>query len=154
MGRLTRYRALPDSGYDPRVTDLSRPLNVPGSTGPQAGIPYTDPSTGAPATVAGGPGQGWKNNNVSNTIPIQLVAGVSTRALPNNPKRTGLLIQNKDPTSTLNVSFGNDLQGLGLNIGPGGYILLDFTTTPDPVYLFCAGANIQTIVVEFSRSGS
>jgi hypothetical protein len=160
MGRLTRPRPQPDQAYDPRVTDLSRPLNIPGVTGPQAGIPWIDPSTGLTTSGAainpqGGPTSGgWINRNVSNTIPFNLVAGVSVRALPYNQKRTGLIIQNKDAVNALNVSFANDLGANGMQISAGVTVLLDFTTPPDTVYLFANVANIQCIVIEYSRAGS
>lgn len=170
MGRPTKYRPLPDQAYDPRVTDLSSPLNVPGSSGPQATYPYTDAATGLMTTGAdlaagNGPGtpgyqktgpngSGWQNRNVTNTIPFSLVAGVSARVLPVNYKRTGLLLQNLDATAVLNFSFGNDLQGFGAQIGAGGSALFDFTTPPDTLYLFCATANIQALVMEISRAGA
>lgn len=164
MGRPTKYTPLPDQAYDPRVTDLSQPLNVPASTGPQAIYPFADPKTGLPTTgsdIAAGipPGSragagGWINRNVTNTIPYTILAGQSTRALPVNYKRTGVIIQNLDATATLNYSFANDLQNFGGQIGPGGSVLLDFTCPPDTLYLFVGGAaNIQALVVEFSRSG-
>jgi hypothetical protein len=143
LGKLTRYRPLPDQSYDPRVTDLSRPFNVPASTGPQTVT--TDPVTGNQVTQGG-----WINRNVTNTSPIRLQAGVSLRVLPANLKRTGLLIQNLDAVNALNFSFGNDLQGNGAQIGAGGSALFDFTTPPDTVYLF-SGANLSAIVVEISR---
>src|SRR5271163_4848103 len=116
MGRLTKYRPLPDQAYDPRITNMERPLNVPASTGPQASI--------LPNPV----NPGWTNKNVTNQIPFQLVAGLSTRALAYNAKRCGLLIQNLDATQPLNYSFSNDLQGIGFLIGPQGAALFDFTT--------------------------
>lgn len=149
MGKLTRYRALPDQSYDPRVTDLSKPFNVPASTGPQTVT--IDPNTGAQVTQGG-----WINRNVTNTIPVRLVgiiAGISSgsvRILPNNPKRTGLLIQNLDAVNALNFSFANDLAGNGAQIGAGGSILLDFTTAPDALYLFSA-VPLSALVLEFSR---
>jgi hypothetical protein len=150
MGKLTRYRALPDQSYDPRVTDLSKPFNVPSSTGPMTTT--IDPATGA-SVIAGG----WINRNVTNTIPIRLAGATATnpgtvRVLPNNPRRTGLLIQNIDAVNAINFSFANDLQGNGPLIGAGGSILLDFTTTPDVLYLFSA-VPISAIVVEFTRGG-
>jgi hypothetical protein len=160
MGRLTRPRPLPDQSYDPRITDLHRPLNVPGMTGPQAGIPYVDPGTGlltsgsAQNPQGGASSGGWINRNVSNQIPFQLVAGVTTRALPYNPKRTGLIIQNQDAATPLNFSLAQDLQGNGFILPAGGDVLLDFTTPPDTLYLFCGAANIRVMVVEFSRAGS
>jgi hypothetical protein len=147
MGQKTRYTPLPDQAYDPRITDLSKPFNVPAATGPQA-IASIDPTTGL-ATTQGG----WVNRNVTNTIPVQLVALATVRILPTNPKRTGVLIQNLDATATLNFSFSNDLQGNGAQVGAGGSVLLDFTTPPDTLYLFCATANIRALVMEFSRMG-
>jgi hypothetical protein len=151
LGKLTRYRALPDQAYDPRVTDMEHPFNVPSSTGPMTTT--TDPKTGNPVQAGG-----WVNRNVTNTIPIRLpgvVAGVSSgtlRVLPNNPRRTGLLIQNIDAVNALNFSFANDLQGNGALIGAGGAILLDFTTAPDALYLFSA-VPLSAIVIEFTRGG-
>jgi hypothetical protein len=147
MGQKTRYTPLPDQAYDPRITDLTKPFNVPAATGPQA-IQSIDPTTGL-ATTQGG----WVNRNVTNTIPVQLIALQTVRILVTNPKRTGVLIQNLDATAALNFSFSNDLQGNGAQIGAGGSVLLDFTTPPDTLYLFCATANIRALVMEFSRMG-
>jgi hypothetical protein len=147
MGKLTRYRALPDQSYDPRVTDLAHPFNVPAATGPLTINPATGLLNG-----------GWVNRNVTNTIPIRLqgiVAGVtngSLRVLPNNPKRTGLIIQNLDAVNALNFSIANDLAGNGIQVGAGGSILLDFTCPPDAIYLFSA-VPLSAMVVEFSRAG-
>jgi len=158
MGRYTRARPLPDQSYDPRVTDLSRPFNVPGVTGPQSSIPYST-SNGVTTTgaiqqgVTGASILGWVNKNVTNMLPFALVVGQSIRALPNNYKRSGLVIENKDPTNTLNYSLGNDLQALGAAIGPGGSVLFDFTTPPDALYLYSGTANLQAVVIEISRTG-
>lgn len=143
MGQKTRYTPLPDQAYDPRVTDLSKPLNVPAATGPQA----VDPATGQP--IAGN----WRNRNVTQTIPVQLVAGVSLRVLVNNQRRTGLVIQNLDAAASLNYSFGNDIAAFGKTIAPGGADLYDFTTPSDALYLFCVAANIRVLVMEISRAG-
>ena len=148
MGQDTRYRALPDQAYDPRVTDLDDPLNVPAATGPQA-LLTTDPTTGVPMTGRGG----WYNRNVTQTIPVQLTAGVSLRCLVNNPKRTGCIIQNEDAAATLNYSWGNDIQAFGKSVAPGGADLYDFTTPSDALYLFCLTANIRVLVMEISRAG-
>lgn len=147
MGQKTRYTPLPDQSYDPRITDLSKPFNVPAATGPQT-IDTVNPATGL-ATVAGG----WVNRNVTNMIPVALVAGVSLRVLPYNPKRTGLILQNLDAVNPLNFSFANDLKGNGGQIGAGGSILLDFTTPPDTLYLFSGAGNLASMVIEFSRMG-
>lgn len=158
MGRLTKYRALPDQPYDPRITNLARPLNVPAATGPQAGISYADPSTGDPTTGGAqlnsrrAAPQGWSNKNVTNVVPVTLFAGISQRILAYNKKRSGLEIQNQDATATLNYSFSQDLQGFGLAIGPGGSALYDFTTPPDTVYVWCGTANIQVCIIEISRT--
>jgi hypothetical protein len=143
MGQKTVYTPLPDQAYDPRVTDLSKPLNVPAATGPLA----INPATGAPA--AGN----WKNRNVTQTIPVQLTTGVSLRVLVNNYRRTGCIIQNRDAAATLQYSWGNDIQASGKSIAPGGADLYDFTTPSDALYLFCASANIAVLIMEFSRAG-
>jgi hypothetical protein len=143
MGQDTRYTPLPDSPSDPRVTDLSKPFNVPASTGPQAIDAVTGKSKHGD----------WRNRNVTQTIPIGLIAGVSQRVLVNNPRRTGLIIENKDATQPLNYSFANDLQSFGLVIAAGGSVLLDFTCPSDALYLFCGAANIQACVAEISRAG-
>lgn len=143
MGQDTRYTALPDQAYDPRVTNLDKPFNVPAATGPQA----VDPVTGESKHGT------WRNRNVTQTIPIGLIAGASQRVLVNNPRRTGVIIQNKDTVQQLNYSWANDLQLFGLQIGPGGSVLLDFTCPSDALYLFCGGANIQACVAEISRAG-
>lgn len=127
-----RLRKQFDQPYDSRVTDLSRPM--------------------VPASGGGGPGgSDFKNRNISNTTPFTLVAGVSTRALPRNDRRVGLLIQNLDPAVALRYSLGNDMQGAGLQIGVNASVLFDFTTPPDELYLFCATANINVIVLDITR---
>src|SRR5208282_3213588 len=155
MGAKTRYRPQPDSGYDVRVTDLSTvPFNAsnPG-TGPGAGgVQVGTDALGNPIMKRTGQ---WVNRNVSNTTPILLPALMinSVRQLPANPLRTGLLIQNKDPTVTIQVSFGNDAGSLGQNIGPGASQLFDFTTPGDSVYLFNGNAAaVQMVITEIVRA--
>ena len=135
MGRLTVYTPLPDQPYDPRVTDLDNPVRPPKSSG----------VNGIPGSV-----DLYRNRNKSNTTPIQLTANVSTRILPANPRRTGILLQNKDAAGTLNFSFGNDASALSPSLAPGAFLLLDFTTPFDELYVF-AVANIQIAIVEISR---
>jgi hypothetical protein len=153
LGKLTRYRPLPDQPYDPRVTDLSKPFNVPAATGPQAiqtdaaGNPIGPAGFG----LAGNAKDQWRNRTISNTFPISLLAGVAIRVLPANPRRTGLLIQNKDAAATLFFAFGNIADINGLQIAAGGGILYDFSTPATELYLFCAAANIQATVQEMSR---
>jgi hypothetical protein len=158
MGFKTRFRTQPDQAYDPRITELGvRPFNAPGSgTGPgsSGGIITGTDALGAPIIQRTGQ---WVNRNVSNTTPILLPALMtsSVRQLPANPLRTGLLIQNKDAANTITVSFGNDTQGLGLNIAPGVTMLLDFTTPGDSVYLFNGNATtVQAVVTEIVRAAS
>lgn len=124
-------RRLPDQSYDHRVTDLSRPLIPP-----------------SPATE--GVLDSFVNRNLTATTPFQLQANQSIRALPRNPRRVGLLIQNADASVVGNYSFGNDLAGEGIQVQPGGAALFDFTTPPDEVYLFST-ANIRIIIVEITR---
>jgi hypothetical protein len=147
--RPTRYRALPDSAYDSRVTDLSAPLNAP----PGAGA--FSPGTGniAPGDAASVENRrSYFNRNVTNTLSVQLAANKSLRLLPFNDRRSGLIVQNKDATAGLNYSFSNDLGFAGLLIAAGGSILLDFTTPPDTLYLIST-ANILVVVVEITRRG-
>lgn len=131
MGRITSYRPLPDQAYDPRVTDLDNPLIPPAATGP-------------------GSLDNFRNRNVANTTPTQLVANVSTRILGANPRRTGLLIQNKDATASLFFAFGNAADITSVSVPPGGYALFDFTTPASELYLFST-ANIQVSVLEMIR---
>lgn len=133
MGRYTTYRPLPDSPYDPRVTDINRPLSPPKGTGP----------TGAIDT--------FRNKNIANTTPIQLVGGIATRALPQNPRRTGLMIQNKDAAATMFYSFGNSADTNSFQLAPGASALFDFTTPSSEVWLFSASASIQVMLLEMSR---
>jgi hypothetical protein len=132
----SRFRALPDSPYAPGVTDVSRPLRPPSAKG----------SGGAAL-------DGFVNRNISGTTNFSLVAGVTIRALPRNPRRVGLQIQNIDTTSILRYSLGNDLQGSGLYVGSLGTVLYDFTTPPDELYLFSV-TNLQCIILEISRGFS
>ena len=135
MGRITRYRGLPDQAYDPRVTDLTNPVRPPGR------------KPGEPMIAA----DQFRNRNVSNTTPFQLVAGaVAIRALPKNLRRTGLQIQNKDATGVLFYAFGNGADISGLQLAAGASALYDFTTPSDELYLFSANA-IQVTILEMSR---
>jgi len=133
MGRWTKPTPLPDSPYDPRITDLSNPLRPP-----RGRLPSGQVDT-------------WENRNVANTTPIQVPQNQSIRVLPANKRRSGIVIQNKDPTNTLFYAFGNDASANSISIGPSGKDLYDFTTPPDELYLFCTGASIQATVMEISR---
>lgn len=156
MGLKTRFRAQPDSPYDPRVTDLGvRPFNAPGSSsGPGSGPGIVTGIDAAGMPIIQRTGQ-WINRNVSNTTPLLLAAGLSARVLPANPQRTGCIIANKDSTLTINFSWGNDAAGLGLVLGPGATALFDFTTPGDTLYVFNGnGAAVQAVVTEIVRAGT
>ena len=147
--RVTRYRPLPDEAYDPRVTDLSKPLNpVPGYDN-GAFAPATGPVPGTSVLAPGAMG-GFVNRNVSIQQFFQLKAGVSARALVANVRRCGLQIQNKDATAALVYSLGSDRGYNGFDISAGGSVLYDFTTPPDTLYLI-SSANILVAVLEVSR---
>jgi hypothetical protein len=133
MGRDTRYRSLPDQAYDPRVTSLEFPLRPP--------VPKN----------ADGTLDNFRNRNLRNTTPIQLVGGAaSVRVLPANPRRTGLIIQNKDTAATLFVGYGIQADLNAFQIPPGGSILEDFTCPAGEVYLFST-ANIQAVLIDTTR---
>ena len=147
--RFTRYRPLPDEAYDPRVTDLSKPLNpVPGYDN-GAFAPPTGPVPGASVLAPGAMG-GYVNRNVSIQQFIQLTAGKSYRALPANIRRCGLQIQNKDATAELVYSIGTDRGYNGFDIAAGGSVLYDFTTPADALYLIST-ADILVAILEISR---
>lgn len=148
MRPRTRYRALPDAAYDPRLTDLSRPLNAPLGAGVDSSGQFTPGDPGAVAAAIGS--RRYFNKNVSQMIGVQLVAGVSLRVLPFNDRRSGLQINNLDATAALSYSFGNDLQTLGIQLAAGAMALYDFTTPADTLYLFST-ANIFVVVLEVSR---
>lgn len=145
----TRFRALPDAAYDPRVTDLSKPLNPAPGYGDGAFAPATGPVPGVAALAPGAMG-GYVNRNISAQSFFQLVAGVTTRALSANIRRSGLVIQNKDAAAVLVYSLGNDRGLNGFNVAAGGTVLFDFTTPPDTLYLISA-ANILVAVLEITR---
>lgn len=133
MGRRTLYRALPDHSYDPRVTDLAYPLRPPIGKLPDGSVDL------------------FRNKNIANTTPIQLVANAaSIRVLPNNLRRTGLIVQNKDATVAGFVGFGVQADANSLSLAAGAIMLLDFTCPTSEVYLFST-ANIQMVLVEMSR---
>lgn len=122
--------SLPDAPYDVRVTDLGRPLKPPAFAAEL---------------------DGFKNRNLTSTIPVQLQAGLSVRILPRNLRRSGLLIQNVDVAADIRYSFGNDLGTSGLLLkANGSAALFDFTTPPDELYLFST-ANASVIVLEMTR---
>ena len=147
--RSTRYRALPDAAYDPRVTDLSRPLNPAPGYGNGPFEPATGPTPGTAALAPGAFG-GFVNRNTSNQLFFQLTANKSLRALVANPRRCGLEIQNRDATAALVYSFGTDRGFNGLLVAAGGSVLYDFTTPPDTIYLI-SSANILVAMLEISR---
>lgn len=132
MGKFTSYRATPDQPYDPRVTDLSRPLIPPKPTNDQGGI------------------DNYRNRNQRGTIPVQLVANVAQRILPNNLRRTGLIIQNKDTVASVFVGWGNSADSNAFALPAGAVVLEDFCCPASEVYLF-ATANVQAVVVETTR---
>jgi hypothetical protein len=121
---------LPDSPSDVRLTNLDRPLRPPAFTAEL---------------------DGFKNKNLTSTIPVQLIAGQSVRILPRNLRRSGLQIQNVDASAVIRYSLGNDLGSAGLQLNAnGGAVLYDFTCPPDEVYLFSL-ANANVIVLEMTR---
>ncbi len=123
-------RTLPDNPSDVRLTDINRPLM---------------PTRQDFALDS------FQNRNLTSTTPYVLV-GLATgiRALPRNPRRVGLQIQNKDASADLFYSLGNNLNGDGIVIPPRGSVLYDFTTPPDELYLY-SGANVICLVVEMMR---
>jgi len=133
MGRLTRYRALPDSGYDSRVTDLDNPVRPPKPTGPTGTLDK------------------WRNMNIRNTTPITLVGGADPiRVLGKNYRRTGLIIQNRDTAAALFVAYGNANGQNTISLPAGGILLEDFTCPSDEVY-FSSTANIIAVIIETTR---
>jgi len=139
MGKQTVYAPLPDQAYDPRITDLTAPLRVPGRK-PSDVLPTT---SSAP--------DNFRNRVVANTTPIQLVGNApAVRVLPSNARRVGLIVQNKDTTTALFVGFGNAADANSFSIAPGGSILLDFTCPNSEVYAFST-ANIQAVFIDMSR---
>jgi hypothetical protein len=106
----------------------------------------------APQSAGGNASDGFVNRNVANTTPFQLVGGAAPiRALPRNPRRVGLLINNIDTTANLIYTFGNAIPGFGITLLPNGTALFDFSTPPDELYLFSAVANIYVIVMDITR---
>lgn len=122
-------RRLPDASYDVGVTDLSRPLRPPGS------LSVVDQ---------------FRNRNNASTIPFQLQPGISIRALPRNPRRTGLRIQNRDATALIFYSVGNDQGANGFQIAAGGSDLYDFTCPRDEIYLYSA-VSASVLILEMTR---
>lgn len=139
MGKYTQVNMLPDSPSDPRITDTSNPLRAPGRR------------PGQPLPRMSNAPDNFRNRTVVNTTPIQLVAGAAAvRVLPNNERRTGLIIQNKDTTADLFIGFGNAADANSFALKAGVSILLDFTCPAGEVYAFSASA-IQAVFVEMSR---
>ena len=134
MGRFTRYRALPDSASDARITDLDNPLHPPKAF-----------------NTATGQLDRWKNLNIRNTTPITLVGGADPiRVLGKNYRRTGLIIQNRDTAASLFIAYGNANGQNTIALPAGGILLEDFTCPSDEVYL-SSTANIIAVVVETVR---
>jgi hypothetical protein len=168
--RYTVYTALPDNPSDPRITDLQRPLRVPGSgigapgTLP-GGYPVNGTSNTGQVTSSGGGAvsasdaagaapvvvlDNYKNRNQTSTSPFQLVANVPTRLLPGNLRRTGIILQNADPTANLWFAFGNTVTFTGFFLPPGGIALFDFTTPRDDLWVM-SNFNILGTVAEMTR---
>ena len=140
MGRYSPYRNLPDQAYDPRVTDLDKPLRAPKGPAP---VVNPDGSTS--------PG-GYVNRNRANTITLQIIgAQPSVRVLPANSRRSGLLLQNKDSVNAVNFAFGNQADANAPQLAAQATLLLDFTTPQDELWLFSSASNILVAIVEITR---
>lgn len=102
--------------YDLGFTNLKYWLNQYDAS--QAGQPRTGPVRSTP-------------------VPFALVGGAPAIVIAaQNEHRTGMLIQNKDPTNDLFVGIGSLADENSLSIAPRGYVLFDFTTPTDTISVF------------------
>lgn len=112
------------------VTDLRQVIGAQRGTldGPQSGPTRTTP------------------------LPFNLVAGQPLQLAPFNPRRTGLLLQNRDPAAALFYNFGSPANVFtgALPGGLGATLLLDYTCPCDAIWVF-AVANCSGYLAEFSR---
>jgi hypothetical protein len=75
--------------------------------------------------------------------------GVPTLALPFNPKRTYLIVQNLSAATNLYLGFGAGATASnGILILPnGGNFLADYAVPMDDIYLFFAAGAAETAVI-------
>jgi hypothetical protein len=131
MSRTT-YKALPWDITSAGITDTHHPLNP------------------KPVTNRPNPDQ-FRNRNGRATFPVQLIGlAPSVRVLGANPRRTGLIIQNKDAVTPLYVGYGTQANVNSFYVAPLGAILEDFTTPGDEIWLY-ATTNLQAVIVETTR---
>lgn len=144
------------TGGPPAISTYGAP-NVPrfysdgmvlGAGGPGGGVvTRIDPVTGATITTPAAPK--YKNENRS-FITSFSIANNSTQILPDNPRRTLLLIQNLDATANLYFNLGSGasvFNGVRLEAGEG--YVFDVACPADSLFVFFDSAsNSSGIVLE------
>jgi hypothetical protein len=130
----TQYRPVPFDISSAGVTDLRNPLN------PQP----IDPRNRKKPDE-------FRNKNGRATFPVQVIGlAASVRVLGANPRRTGLIIQNKDAVTPLYIGYGTQANVNSFYVGPLGSILEDFTCPSDEVWVY-ATTNVQAVFIETTR---
>lgn len=81
-------------------------------------------------------------------IPFRLVAGQAIVIASQDPARTGLSLQNADPTNNLFYSFGRIADATSRFLTPGMVLLRDFNTPTDRISVFATVALSGVLAVE------
>lgn len=89
---------------------------------------------------------------VTTEIPFRLVAGQALVIASQDPARTGLSLQNADPTDNLFYSFGRIADETSRFLTPGMVLLRDFNTPTDRISVF-ALVDISGVLAVESPSG-
>lgn len=141
MGRIRTL--IPDS-YGVGVTKLHEAF---GGTG------HADPNTGtegaALVTTPEGRARRMAGPTRSADTPFRLSVATPYNIFQANPFRQGLLIENLDPVTNLQISFGRIADANSFSLGPLGTMLLDFVCPTDAVWLFATAA-VGGVAIEFS----
>lgn len=135
-------KTLLGQAYSPNVTRLDQAFGG----GPR------DPATGSEGLALGTRGRERTGPMKTASIPFRLTPAVALNLMTDNPHRKGLVIQNLDPVTNLNVAFGTIADANSFALPPNSVMLLDFVCPTDSVWLFATLA-VSGFAFEFARQG-
>jgi hypothetical protein len=108
-----------------------------------------DPATGSVGLALASQKMRAKGPVKTNQVPFRLVAGQPYKLFNDNPNRKGLMLENLDPVTNLNFSFGIQADATAFQLVPNGVVLLDFVCPTDSVWLFATLA-VSGVGAEFA----